>query len=684
MSRKPSVDDVIAPIEESAGRDRARAVGSGARAASGSSVSAPSPVTTWIGAAVVAIAVALAYSQSFSGPFVFDDPDAILDNPTIRHLSDLGRVLAPPQGMTVSGRPVLNLSLAANYAISGPQVWSYHAFNVVIHALAGLVLFGLVRRTLQLGRLRARFEKSGDWVALAAALVWALHPLQTEAVTYVVQRAESLMALFYLLTLYCFVRGATAQANAQQVSSIRWFAASGVACLLGMGTKEVMVSAPLIVLLYDRTFVAGTFRGAMRQHGRAHLALGCCYVALAYFVLSTGGNRGGSAGFDVGVSPLAYWLTQFEAIVHYLRLAIWPTPLIFEYGVVSAGPLLHVRPFAVLILALGAATLVALWRQPIVGFVGAWFWCILAPTSIVPGTTQMIVEHRMYLALAPLVAAAVALTFWAVRIRALAACGVAALALGLITLHRNADYATDLGLWRDTVVKRPGNPLAHYALGNALLAHDRAAEALPELEEALRLKPDDADAEYNYGNALLRLDRLQEAAERYRAAIRRQPKLAAAHANLGGVLVRLGRVAEGVAELRRALAIDASLAETHYALGNALKTANDEPAAIAEYEATVRLAPDHFRARNNLGNLLVHLGRFDEAIRHFEAAVASAPSNALLRVNYGNALAAAGRIDAARTQYELALRLDPENAAARQAVGLLSSRGQAKSAPARE
>ena len=230
--------------------------------------------------AVLAAGAIAAYGNSFGAPFVWDDPLSIVQNPTIRHLWPIWGPLRPLQGTgtTVEGRPLLNLSLAANYAISGTRVWSYHAVNVLIHAIAGLALFGIVRRTVNgkdgpgfqpaPGRDRGLKARATP-IAFAVALLWTLHPLQTEAVTYIVQRAESLMGLLYLLTLYCFIRGedddgaGAAGQGFSRLSRLRppaFSILSVVFCFLGMATKEVMVSAPVIVFLYDRTFLAGGFR----------------------------------------------------------------------------------------------------------------------------------------------------------------------------------------------------------------------------------------------------------------------------------------------------------------------------------------------------------------------------------------------------------------------------------------
>src|SRR5580700_4395442 len=156
-----------------------------------------------LAAALIVVAGLLAYGDSLFGPFIFDDVASITDNPTIRHLSAMGDVLSPPpNGEGVSGRPLINLSLAVNYAVSGTKTWSYHALNLLIHLLAGLALFGIVRRTL------ANYQAGATIPAFAVGLLWTVHPLLTESVTFVIQRTESLMGLFYLLTLYSFIRGA--------------------------------------------------------------------------------------------------------------------------------------------------------------------------------------------------------------------------------------------------------------------------------------------------------------------------------------------------------------------------------------------------------------------------------------------------------------------------------------------
>ena len=240
-------------------------------------------LSVFCAAGLVVLATLAAFGNSFTGPFIFDDPGSITDNPTIRQLWPIWKPLSPPSGgETVSERPILNLSLAINYAVSGYSVRGYHVSNLAIHLAAALLLFGVLRRTFLLPVMVERSGATATPVALAVALLWAVHPLQTESVTYVVQRAESLMGLFYLLTLYCFVRGARSDMR------IFWYGASVLACLLGMATKEVMVSAPLVVLLYDCTFLARSFRRAWRRRWGYYMALAANWLLLAWLVARTG------------------------------------------------------------------------------------------------------------------------------------------------------------------------------------------------------------------------------------------------------------------------------------------------------------------------------------------------------------------------------------------------------------
>jgi tetratricopeptide (TPR) repeat protein len=577
----------------------------------------------WLPAAVIVLTVWAAYANSFAAPFVFDDLKSVVLNPTIRHLSALTDVLWPPNGFTgVGGRPVVNLSLAINYALGGLDVRGYHAVNTLIHALAALALFGIVRRTLLRPVLRAQFGAAAVPLALSVTLGWALHPLLTESVTCVVQRTESLMGLFYLLTLYGFIRAVESPAPR------RWRIFTVAVCLLGMATKEVMVSAPLLVLLYDRTFVVGSFRAAWQQRTGLYAGLTATWLLLIGLAIHSG-QRGGVAGFGLGVSAWEYALTQCRAIVLYLRLVVWPRPLVLDYGSAVAGGIGEVWPQAVLLLVLVAGTFVALWRWPVMGFLGIWFFAILAPSSsFVPLTSQTIAEHRMYLSLAAVVGLAVCGSYRWLGARVLPAWLVLAAGLGGLTMARNADYRDAITLWTGTVAQQPDNLRVHMNLGTALAKARRLDEAREQFAFVVAREPDDGTARCNLGNVLLEQGRPAEALPHCEAAVRLLPDAVDARIALGSALAQLGRLNEAVIQSQAAVRLDPGSLAGHYNLATTLAQLHRPAEAAAEYAAALRLEPHFPRAHNDFGATLVQLGRFEEARVEFETALRQAPGYA--------------------------------------------------------
>ncbi|HEX3730604.1 MAG TPA: tetratricopeptide repeat protein, partial [Opitutaceae bacterium] len=556
-------------------------------------------IRTLLCAAAILGALLLAYGNSFGGPFVFDDLPSIPKNPTIRHLWPLGPALHPPAAAGVGGRPLLNLTFALNYALSGLSVWSYHAVNLLIHAAAALALFGIVRRTLRRCD-PAGSEAEAAGLALAAALLWALHPAQTATVTYLSQRAEGLMALFYLATLYCFIRGA----ESPRPRGGPWFALAALACLLGVETKEVMVTAPFVVLLYDRIYLAGSWAELWRRRKFAHLALFASWILLA-FLLTDVGARGVGAGQPI--SPQAYALIECWVVLHYLAVAAWPHPIIFDYGFNPAtGP---VAPCVLLLGLILAGVAAGMLLRPRIAFPAACFFILLSPTSsVVPIAFDPMVLNRIYLPLAGLaVLAAVAVRrgFGRPGYLALGAMGLVG---AFLTARRNEDYQSAIGLWQDTALQAPANARAHNNLGDLLLAvPGETPKAIAELQAAIRLKPDYLEAHVNLGNAYANLPgRQDEAVAEYQAALRIDPNYAQAHNNLGALrLGQGGHLDEAIAELTTAARLRPDYGDAHYDLGIALRQAGRLPEAIAEDEAAARLEPDSADTQASLARALM-------------------------------------------------------------------------------
>ena len=566
---------------------------------------------------VLAVGVAI-YAGSFDGPFIYDDLPSIVENPAIRELWPPRYLVSAPAQSTLASRPVVGASLALNYAAGAERVRGYHVVNLAIHLGCALLLLGLVRRTLLQPSLPAWLREASTPIALATALLWVAHPLQTEAVVYLIQRTETLMALFFLLTLYAAARAWSASGE----SAVRvWQVICVAACALGMACKEVMVVAPLVVLLYDRAFVSGSFRRAWREHRGLYLSLASTWALLLLLVWT--GDRGASAGAHLGISPWSYLLTQAGVIVRYLRLVFRPHPLVVSYeDWPIAGGLLEVAGPVLLVLTLFAVTVWALVKRPRLGFLGAFFFLVLAPTSsFLPIATEPAAERRMYLPLAALLLLMLLALHWLVRrqgrvgrtVLVLFVLAVVAVA-GRASVLRVQDYRTELAIWQDCVDKRPQNAAARNNLGQALLLAGRAEEAALEFEQAIRIQPAKAEAYSNLAGLMAQAGRLEEASDLLERALTLQPdRPAKIRNNLGIVLARRGDPEAARRQFEQAVDDVVYAPDAHYNLGLLEVWGGNLPRAIERFETAFALAPSRRDVALALGQALCGAGRFEEA-----------------------------------------------------------------------
>ncbi|MCX5684740.1 MAG: tetratricopeptide repeat protein [Planctomycetota bacterium] len=652
----------------------------------------PRPWGTVAAVAILLVAGAAAYSNSFHGPFIFDDLLLIPNNPDFPRDGSPWQLAFSPVFRT---RPVIALTVAMNYAIGGFNVVGYHVVNLIIHLLAALVLFGVVRRTLRLPALAGRFADASTGLALAIALLWMLHPLQTQSVTYIIQRCESLMGLFYLLALYAVIRGATSQRQRG------WYGAAILSCALSMGCKQVAVTIPLVVLIYDRVFLAAGWKELLRRRWWLYGGL------LASWLLVWPGPAWAKQPILEAPPWWQYALTQPGVLLRYLELAVWPGGLCIDYSWPVAETVGAILPQALAVGGLLALSLWALVRRPAWGAVAMAFWLILAPTSSVLPLPDLAFEHRMYLPLAALIVLAVMGAYIGLarltKHRGAAAVAVVLLASALAarTYVRNDDYRTTFSIWKSALAAcptnarallnvgaelaarhersgaaadldeaircyqeslriRPDNAEAHCNLAIALVARGEMDEAIRHYQEALRLKPDYADAYCNLGLALYKQGQPDEALRCYQEALRIKPDLVEAYSNIATVLLDQGKTDEAIRYCQEALRIRPDFAEAHHNLGMALYKQGRADEAIRECQEALRLRPDYAEAHSNLASILVGRGRLDEAIQHCREALRTRPDYASAHNNMARALAAQGKTDEAIAHYRQALRVNPD------------------------
>ena len=253
------------------------------------------PSRIWPHLALIVAAGVLVYSTSVAGPFVFDDQATVVENAQIRDVRNISAVLTPPVNTPLAGRPLVNLSLAINYAIGGLDVTSYHVVNIALHLACALLIFGIIRRTAERLSGRQTPPTGALGLALAVALIWTVHPLASEVVNYTTQRTESMMAVCLLLAMYASIR-------ALDGAAAKWPVIAVLACVAGTACKETIVVAPLLVVLYDRVFAFRSVAEAVRARGRLYAGLASSWIVLAALVAEHGQTL--SAGFSTAnVSP---------------------------------------------------------------------------------------------------------------------------------------------------------------------------------------------------------------------------------------------------------------------------------------------------------------------------------------------------------------------------------------------
>jgi len=465
----------------------------------------------------LALLVSVTFWNSQGGVFLFDDFASIHQNATIRELWPPWLAFNPPgRGESVAGRPLANWTLALNYAAGGLEVRGYHVVNILLHLACTLLAFSTIRRLLLLSGSSANSDRANE-IAFAIAAIWAVHPLQTEVVDYIVARTESLMAACYLLCLYASVR-------AHESPARRWNVVAILAAGLGMLCKESMATVPVAVVLIDRALLFPSFADGFRA--RRSLYLGLCASLVILVGLATTAPRANSAGFAVRsdaaaeVSLGGYLLNQSLIVPHYFKLLVWPTDLVLDYGLIAPLALAEVLPYAAALIVWCGLVGWLWFAKPRAGLPFVLCLLLLAPTTLVPIISEVGAERRMYLPSLALISAMLVCAWQVIPRKVLIV--TSALLIGTLavtSVQRNAEYSSTYEMWRTVVDRRP-HGRAHLNLAVAANESGRSGEVLSLLRKAV---VDFPDAEHPLGERLYQERRYAEAISHLETFLRVRP-----------------------------------------------------------------------------------------------------------------------------------------------------------------
>ncbi|MFG0247688.1 MAG: tetratricopeptide repeat protein [Phycisphaeraceae bacterium JB051] len=569
---------------------------------------------------ILLLVVAAIYVSSMQGGFYLDDLAVIQQNQAIR---DLGQSLSRS---LLTARGPVKLSFAINYAIGELDPSGYRLGNVLIHWINAVLLYLLLVRVLTCQQVGYTPNRAVG-LAMCASLVWVLHPLASQPVLYVSQRSELMMASFFIATLYAFVRSVQSQMHRRV-----WQVLAVVCCALAILCKLVAFSLPIVVLLLDRLLLSDRWKTVWQQRRWVHASLFACWAllwAIGFFSLfETQSNTSSAGGALVGIiSPFEYLTVQSGVILHYLKLCLWPSVLVFDYGWPPPTSFSQYAWAFSVVAVLFCLTVLLLVRSTRWSILPMSFFLILAPTSSLMPIADLAVEHRMYL---PLVCVCVGVTLLLghvlgrqFRLAVILLLAVSVV-LGLRTMVRVQDYRSSLTLWRSVLNVIPNAPRA-------------------------RLQ---------YAQALVEARRIDQAVEQFHIGIKHHSQDSRFYHNLGELYLQIGLLDRARPLLEKALSMQDNDPVYWFNLAKLDRLEGRTDQALRGFEKTLTLDPNHVGALSDLADILAATGRWDEALARLDQAQSLAGDQPVLQINRANILLRAGRAE-------------PALAAAQQAVAML-------------
>lgn len=604
----------------------------------------------------------LSYSNTFDAPFLFDDIDNIVNSPAIKDFSyfkDISKV-DQPGNMDSFDKPLFKtrfigyLTFAINYSVHKLDVRGYHLFNLLIHTCSLLLLYYLITQTFKLPFFTSpgsgNLTGSRNFIAFFTTLIFAVHPIQTQAVTYIVQRFASLATMFFLLSLLSYVLfRMSLPFSSNRLKSSFFFSTSLISAVLGMKTKEFVLLLPIIIIIYEFLFLDGPFIKRIRYILPFILTLAVVPLSLKNTAESglTESAAKLSGAFN-GISRWDYLTTQFRVIVTYIRLLLFPAKQRFDYDYPIYRTFFtpEVVVSAILLVSLFSLGIYLLWisrdknreGRPLyrlAAFGIFWFFItISAESSIIP-IADVIFEHRLYLPSIGFFIAVVSsiellrskmkFRFPLVQKLSIYSMLVLAVGLSLATYSRNSVWRNKISLLEDEVRKSPGKARPHSTLGTAYAELNQMDKALYHFKAAIAVDPSYVNAQHSLGVAYLNMGRFAEAASAFKQTIALQFDHAGAHFNLGFIYAQQEHLDEAIREYTTAIMISPQLEMAHNNLGNIYNKRGERKYAINEYLTALRIKPDFVEAHFNLGNTYADLGRIDEAKNEYRTALSFKP-----------------------------------------------------------
>jgi tetratricopeptide (TPR) repeat protein len=625
--------------------------------------------------ALMAVVVFSIYSNTLQNPFVLDDLSSIQQNSHIR-ITRLNFEALKQAGFEspLPNRPVAYVSFALNYYFHQLDVAGYHVLNILIHIACGILLYFLIKTTLDSPAVRSRSQPYA-WVPFLTALIWLVHPIQTQSVTYLVQRMNSLAAMFYVLSILLYARARRTEQRSPRYTQYTGCIISGV---FALGSKETAATLPVIIFLYEWYFQQDLSWNWLKRRILPIAASLALFILLALFYLDFHPldkilNSYSARNFTLSQRVL----TEFRVVVFYISLILLPHPSrlnLDHYFSVSHSLMEPVTTMLAVALLAGllALALYSARRQRLISFCILWYLGNLVIESSVIGL-EIAFEHRNYLPSMFFILMIVILLHQYSRPPWLKAGVLAAVVLVFCTwtFDRNDVWRDAVSLWQDSATKSPQKARPHNNFAVALVRQGNIRDAIGHYRRSLQIEPDYAEAHFNLATALRRQGKYDDAVLHYREMQRLKPDHSGTHNGLGAVLHEQGKIDQAIFHYAEALRLNPEYSKAHFNMGVALKVQGKTDRAVFHFREALRLDPRHSGAHYQLAMALNHAGKVQKAVSHFQAALALKPDHAEAHYRLGTARYKQGRMQEAVDLYNRALTLKPNFAQAHNDLGVL-------------
>ncbi|MGD0335992.1 MAG: tetratricopeptide repeat protein [Candidatus Omnitrophota bacterium] len=520
--------------------------------------------------AALLLSGALIYSNTFYNSFHFDDARSIVNNPAIRNISNLKAIwnFWPTRFITY-------VSIALNYHLGGLKLFNYHFFNLAVHIASVILVWQLLLLTFSTPLVkREKIAKQARSISFFGALVFLAHPIQTQAVTYIIQRACLLAALFYLSSLILYVKSRLLEEEGKSpIRQKALYYSSLIMAAIAMFTKELTITLPFAILLYESCFL----KTKKKLNWKRLLPFFLLILVIPLTMLLTktvdiiGMRRAGEPAMTI--SSLHYLLTQFRVIITYMRLLFLPLNQNLDYDYHIAKSLLELPAIASIIslVLILTSAFKLLPKYRLLSFGAFWFFLTLLPESSIIPIRDIIFEHRLYLPMAGFSFFLPGLVYYIFRDKsvkpAIAILLIITCSYAILTYRRNFIWKDEITLWNDTAHKSPKKAKPYYNRGTAYADKGVLDLAISDFNKTIEIAPGLAEVYNNRGTVYARKGEIDRAINDYTKAIEINPTYSRAYYNRGVSFADKGNFAKAVHDFDKTLQINPNLAEAYYSRG---------------------------------------------------------------------------------------------------------------------